>query len=240
MPLFTIITINLNNLHGLKRTMESVFCQNFSDFEYIVVDGVSEDGSIEWIKSQEKNISHIIIEKDKGVYDAMNKGLHVANGRYIQFLNSGDAFNTPDALSKFAENLHDMDLIFSDVELMHGDRLTPMFFPDQLNWRFQMTDMICHQAIFASSELFRKTGEFNIDYKIYADYDWLMKSLRVHHATYHHLNAILIRYEAGGLSETTNKERQKMEKDKIHDMYFSPWLVGIYRLYRKMNYFLNR
>jgi hypothetical protein len=67
-----------------------------------------------------------------------------------------------------------------------------------------------------------------------------MKSLRVHHAAYHHLNAILIRYEAGGLSETTNKERQKMEKDKIHDMYFSPWLVVIYRLYRKMNYFLNR
>lgn len=235
MPFFTIITINLNNKKGLERTMKSVFIQRFQDFEYIVVDGVSSDGSQEYIKEHQSKISHVIIEKDRGVYDAMNKGLAHATGKYIQFLNSGDSLKDHHALESIAKQINGEDLVYTDVELLEGEKLVAMNFPSTLNWRFQLTDMICHQSIFASSSLFSKTGGFNLDYRIYADYDWFMKALRTHHANYKHIAGLHVIYEAGGISATADKVRQLEEKDKIHGTYFSSWLLMVYRLYRWFN-----
>jgi glycosyltransferase involved in cell wall biosynthesis len=148
MPFFTIITINLNNKKGLERTIKSVLCQRFTDFEFIVVDGVSSDGSQEFILEHQSKITKVIIEKDNGVYDAMNKGLAHATGKYIQFLNSGDSLKDEHALESIAKQVNGEDMIYTDVELLEGDQLVAMKFPSELSWRFQMTDMICHQAHF--------------------------------------------------------------------------------------------
>lgn len=235
MPFFTIITINLNNKKGLERTIKSVLCQRFTDFEFIVVDGVSSDGSQEFILEHQSKITKVIIEKDSGVYDAMNKGLAHATGKYIQFLNSGDSLKDEHALESIAKQVNGEDLIYTDVELLEGDQLVAMKFPSELSWRFQMTDMICHQAIFASSALFQKTGKFDLNYRVYADYDWLMKAIRKQRAVYKHIPGFHIIYEAGGISATTDKSKQLTEKDKIHDAYFSPLLIAVYRLYRWFN-----
>src|SRR5215213_3812369 len=90
MPQFSIISINLNNAEGLQKTFDSVFNQTFTDFEYIIIDGGSSDGSEEIIKENADKFSYWVSEKDDGIYDAMNKGIAKATGDYLLFLNSGD------------------------------------------------------------------------------------------------------------------------------------------------------
>ena len=100
MSLISIITINLNNLEGLKKTVHSVFEQDYPKIEYLIIDGNSTDGSIEFIKSQESKIDYWSAEQDGGIYDAMNKGIVKANGEYLLFLNSGDIFSYQESISK--------------------------------------------------------------------------------------------------------------------------------------------
>lgn len=235
MALFTIITINLNNKEGLKRTISSLLAQTFTDYEFIVVDGNSIDGSIEVIDGFRNNIHKIIIEKDNGVYNAMNKGLRLATGKYIQFLNSGDELRGAEALRIISENIDGSDLLYTDVELFGGSRLHEKLHPDQISLRYQLTDMICHQAIFASAKLFSLTGPFDEAYRVYGDYDWIMNAIRRKKAKTRHLAEILIRYQEMGLSQSTQTEIQLREKDAIHNKYFNPFLLFIYRIYRIYN-----
>jgi glycosyltransferase involved in cell wall biosynthesis len=235
MALFTIITINLNNREGLERTIKSVMTQSFKDVEYIVVDGQSTDGSLDVISNFREGIHQLIVEKDNGVYDAMNKGLRHATGQYIQFLNSGDELKGTNALQIISEKIPHSEILYTDVELFGGERESVKVHPDKLSLRYQLTDMVCHQAIFASSELFKKTGPFDASYKIYGDYDWLMRALRKHNARAIHLPLALVRYEEVGLSNTANKSLQLKEKDSIHDHYFPKWIIKVYRWYRARN-----
>ncbi|MGB8703989.1 MAG: glycosyltransferase, partial [Gillisia sp.] len=101
-PLLSIITVNLNNLEGLKRTMQSVFEQTWQEFEYIVIDGGSSDGSKEYIEANSAKIDHWVSEPDKGIYNGMNKGIKVANGEYLLFLNSGDELSRRNILQIIA------------------------------------------------------------------------------------------------------------------------------------------
>jgi glycosyltransferase involved in cell wall biosynthesis len=244
MPFFSVITINLNNKGGLQRTMQSVFNQNFRDFQYIVVDGESIDGSVELIESHSSRIDKKLIGKDTGVYNAMNKGLSVADGDYIVFLNSGDEFRNREALNRIAEKCSDHDFVYCDVEVFHGTANRISRHPGELTTRFLLTGMICHQAIFAKKTLFERTGPFNERFKVYGDYEWLLRAVLKFDASHKHIGRPLVRYEEVGLSNTTDKAVQRAEKDLIHDLYFSRWLVRLYRSYRslhdKMDHYLGR
>lgn len=244
MPFFSIITINLNNKSGLQRTMQSVFNQSFRDLEYIVVDGESSDGSIDLIEQYAGRIDKKLIGKDSGVYNAMNKGLAVATGNYIIFLNSGDEFRNSETLAKVAEKCDDNDLVYCDVEIFQGTSHRIGHHPGDLTTRFLLTGMICHQAIFAARTLFERTGPFDERFRVYGDYEWLLRAVLKHNASRKHIARALVRYEEIGLSNTTDKSVQRSEKDTIHDMYFSPWLLTLYRRYRslhdKLDHYLGR
>ena len=108
---FSIITINYNNKDGLEMTINSVLGQSFQDFEYIIIDGGSTDGSIDVIKKYKSRIDYWVSEPDKGVYNAMNKGIGKATGEYINFMNSGDAYHLPSALETIAEMHSEADII---------------------------------------------------------------------------------------------------------------------------------
>ena len=104
MPRLSIVTINYNNLEGLKRTIDSVISQSYDDFEFILIDGLSVDGSLEYIQQINfSKLSHVISEKDSGIYEAMNKGLRLSCGEYIQFLNSGDLLLSTNTLYEVSE-----------------------------------------------------------------------------------------------------------------------------------------
>ena len=239
MPFFTVITINLNNREGLRRTIQSVINQKFTDFEYIVVDGQSNDGILDVIHEFEKSITRSLIGKDTGVYNAMNKGLAAALGEYIVFLNSGDEFRNSETLQRIQEKSSNGDLVFCDVEIFNGDNVRVRRQPNILTTKFLLTGMICHQSIFAKRSLFEITGPFNEHYKVYGDYEWILRALRKHEAKIKHIPRVLVRYEEVGLSNTTSKELQRKEKDSIQDLYFSSWLLFIYRSYRSFNDWLG-
>ena len=114
-PKLTIITINYNNLEGLKRTVESVLNQTWQEFEYIVIDGGSNDGSAEYIESQSEHIDYWVSEPDKGIYNAMNKGIAKARGEYLLFLNSGDHLYSAKVLEENYGKIADFDLIYFNL-----------------------------------------------------------------------------------------------------------------------------
>ena len=118
MPKLSIITINYNNLEGLKKTFESVFMQTYQDFEYIVIDGGSTDGSKEYIAENADKINYWVSEPDKGVYHAMNKGIMKANGEYLLFINSGDELFENNTIEKSLSNLHTEEIIAGNLNFI--------------------------------------------------------------------------------------------------------------------------
>lgn len=168
----SIITINLNNAEGLIKTIESVVKQSFFQYEYIVIDGDSKDGSVEIIKNYSAQITYWISEQDSGIYNAMNKGILIANGEYLLFLNSGD-FLSENILAKiFSSDSLNSDIVYGNAFVVFKNGEKKLFIPPQeLTFNTFFNGTICHQATFIKKELFEKYGMYNEGYKIVSD--WL-------------------------------------------------------------------
>lgn len=177
MPKLSIITINLNNLLGLKKTMESVFAQTFTDYEYIIIDGGSTDGSNEYIEQHQDKLIYWVSERDNGGYQAMNKGIVKAKGDYLMFLNSGDYLFKNDTLFTAFKSMqgNDADVYFGNIiiEVEKGKPVSRRYKEITLNfWR---NETINHQASFIRASLFMDFGLYNLNYSIAADYAFFLK-----------------------------------------------------------------
>lgn len=175
---FSIITINLNNAQGLKKTVESVISQDFRNYEYIVVDGASTDDSIESIIEYRSHIDHLVSEPDNGIYHAMNKGIGMANGRYCLFLNSGDWLADEQVLSRVFEPCQDADIISGDSAYYDTATQTIRWLipsPDGLTAATLFNGTLPHQSTFIKRELFNRYGLYNEDLKIASDWLFLLK-----------------------------------------------------------------
>lgn len=175
---FSIITVCQNEEKTLEKTIRSVIHQNYNNYEYIIIDGKSTDGTLTILElySKHENI-HIYSEKDHGIYNAMNNGLSHARGEYVFFLNSGDAFYDENVLKNISQNIERdaSDIIIgSYIEKRHEMERVIRIEPD-IKWekRLRSGTGICHQAIFAKEECLKEG--FNESYKIAADYDWLCR-----------------------------------------------------------------
>lgn len=174
----SIITVNLNNAAGLKKTVESVMNQVFRNFEYIVVDGASTDGSIEAIKEYTSRIDHLVSEPDQGIYHAMNKGIGMANGRYCLFLNSGDWLADDQVLSNVFEKEQDADIISGDTAYYDPAKQTVKWLipsPDDLTANTFFNGTLPHQSTFIKRELFLKYGLYSEELIIASDWLFLLK-----------------------------------------------------------------
>ena len=170
--LISIITINLNGLSGLRGTFHSVIKQTYTDYEFIVVDGCSTDGSVEFICENSKKFTHIIIENDEGIYDAMNKGIGKAKGSYLLFLNSGDEFNEHLSLQNLVTALSDTDLVFLRYKNQQDFITRNLNFSD-----FWFNFPYCHQAILFKRNLFLDIGIFDLKFKVAADWEFVVRCL---------------------------------------------------------------
>lgn len=154
---FTIITINYNNKVGLQKTIKSVFDQSFGDYEYIIIDGGSTDGSEEVIEQCATRLSYWVSESDKGIYHAMNKGIAQAHGEYLVFMNSGDCFHDSSVLEWVAAQKLDVDIAIGTVECVGTGRLKVPPCND-----LSMMDLFRnhppHQAAFIRRALFEREG----------------------------------------------------------------------------------
>jgi glycosyltransferase involved in cell wall biosynthesis len=231
MSKISIITINYNNENGLKKTINSVINQTFQDFQFIVIDGNSEDSSVDIIK-QTPRINYWVSEKDLGVYDAQNKGIKKALGDYLVFLNSGDSFYDLTVLEKFNDfvGLVQNKIIYGNSNLINTNNQEEILFPpDKFNLGYFFKNNINHQACFIHKNLFSKYGTYNLNYKICADFDFFFKVFIKEPEAYSYFNQTVCNYELGGLS--SNKENYNLvvsEKQSILKFYLP---VKVYENY---------
>ena len=172
----SIITINYNNKLGLQRTIDSVIIQTFKDFEWIIIDGGSTDGSKELIEEYSKYITCWVSESDKGIYNAMNKGIQRAHGEYLHFLNSGDVFYSKDILYDiFYIKSYNHDILTGNI-INNGKELRGIGYQDiSLNDFFY--NSVFHPSSFIKRELFYTFGFYDENYKIVSDWKFFLKSI---------------------------------------------------------------
>jgi glycosyltransferase involved in cell wall biosynthesis len=225
MPVLSIITINFNNKSGLEKTILSVSSQTFNDFEFIVTDGASTDGSAEVIKQNASIISYAISEKDLGIYDAQNKGIKKATGDYLLFLNSGDTLFSNLVISDFYQFIKDKKpgIVYGNSNLIFSDKPNELFCPPKkLSISYFFKNTINHQACFISCQLFSEFGLYDLKYKICADFDLFFKVFVKNPEAYVYFNCTICNYENDGLSSNKeNYERVVSEKFEVLKSYLS-------------------
>jgi len=210
----SVITVSYNNAQTLERALQSVFQQDWSDIEHIVIDGGSSDESTAILAALRSQLAHVVSEPDDGIYDAMNKGLVYAQGEIVCFLNSDDYYSTPHVLSQVVTKMqtHNLDALIGDVGFFHKaspQRLvrryrSDRFSPERLAWGW----MPAHPALFLSKKIIQRVGHFKTDYRIAGDFEFIVRAFHGHNLRYQHLPEILVHMQTGGVS--TNGLRSKI------------------------------
>lgn len=223
----SVITINYNNLNGLEKTLRSVFEQTYQDFEFIVIDGGSQDGSRELIESYSEKFDYWVSEPDKGIYNAMNKGVARATGEYVIHMNSGDTFYEKFTLEKVVPALAlGEDFIYGDAFFFNrfdGEPDSLWIYPKILSFDFFCIGALNHQAVFIKRSLFNKVGGYNESYKLISDWLFTVESFLFHKATYKHLNLTVCNYDQNGYSahnwDKAVKERDEALRERFSFFY---------------------
>ncbi len=224
-PRFSIVTVTYNAENVLNDTIQSIVTQTYRNVEYIIVDGGSTDGTMHIVDRYRPMISIVVSEPDNGLYDAMNKGIALATGDYICFLNAGDAFHEDDTLQRMVHSLRGMelpDVIYGDTDIvdaeghfLHKRRLSP---PKKLTWKsFENGMLVCHQAFFARTKLAKATP-YDLTYRFSADFDWCVRILKQAAVT-HHTHLTLIDYLNEGMT-TENHQASLRERFRIMSKHY--------------------
>ncbi|WP_207511696.1 glycosyltransferase family 2 protein [Longitalea luteola] len=219
-PFFSIIIPTFNSAATVREALDSVLMQTFAEFEVLVIDGISNDGTLQILKEYQIKDSRIrfISEQDKGTYDAMNKGIRLSKGDWLYFLGSDDALFSNDTLSQVFQKAKETDsaVIYGNVKL-DGDTGWARhneIYAGEFNLRKLLSQNICHQAIFYQRKVFKEIGLYNDRYKICADWDFNLRCFSRYKFAY--LNIIVAHYYGGGKSSVT--EDTIFSKDRIYNI----------------------
>ncbi|MEO7211870.1 glycosyltransferase family 2 protein [Mucilaginibacter sp.] len=211
MPKLSVITVVYNNVADIGRTLLSVLNQTHPAIEYIVIDGASTDGTLDIINTYKSRITKLVSEPDKGIYDAMNKGLAMATGDYVIFMNSGDEFYAADTVEKVFATADNADIYYGETEMLNirreslGQRRHKA--PAKFNWKgFKFGMSISHQAIYIRRTL---TAPYDPTYQLSADIDWIIRAAKKA-KTIVKVNGYVAKYLVGGMSKA--KHRQSLEE----------------------------
>lgn len=217
---FSIITINYNHKVGLQRTIDSVISQKYTDYEYIIIDGGSTDGSVDVIKKYDRSITYWVSETDNGVYHAMNKGVAKAKGEYLIFMNSGDCFHSPEALN--AVEHHQEDIICGQVSTFPSGHHKPTISLVDL-----MRISLPHQAMFIKRELLLK-HPYDEKYKILSDWKFCLETIIMDNCSFRTIEDVIADYESGGISTNSNGLLPKERKHILEEL-FPPRILADYQ-----------
>ena len=264
LPVFSIITVVYNDADNLCRTISSVIEQDYPHVQFIIVDGGSTDDTLNVIRRNQHIITHWKSEKDKGIYDAMNKGIAMATGDYVNFLNAGDTFYNAQILMRVAKVVNNTagEIIYGqalhkskvdgNVSFIKGKAITPSALFRNVPF--------CHQALFMKYKLFQEIGIYDISYRIVADYEWMIRyyNSRKNTNKMHFMGEVLVEYDTDGFSfkNITQgvSEKVRIAKKSFYGRYFVTGnlyflldrirvfiVFGLYKLgaiqyYRKLKY----
>jgi len=224
----SIITINRNNAEGLRKTIESVVCQTFTDFEYIVIDGASSDGSVDIIKKYADKISYWVSEPDNGIYNAMNKGIKVAKGEYLQFLNSGDWLFSNTILENVFSLNRNEDFLYGN----YYDKSSDIFItPPILSAFYFYKNTISQQCVFYKESLFSNYNLFNEENKVASDWEFFLKSIIFEDKSYFKIELIIVGQQPGS---SYDENISQVERKALLIKYFSKMVIQDYKLLDKL------
>ncbi|MBO9732357.1 MAG: glycosyltransferase [Chitinophaga sp.] len=223
-PVLSIITVCFNAEKFIESTIQSVLAQTYPHIEYIIVDGASKDNTLGVIEKYRSRIAKVISEKDKGLYDAMNKGMQLATGDYLLFLNADDVLADTDVVSKMFATCAHADVYYGEAMFMDENGVdiglrseqTPHKVPEQLTWKSLKHGMVVsHQAYIIRRSL---SPLYDLQYKVCADIDWMIRTLKASRNICH-THVVVARFRVGG----TSKQHQQLawkERYKILSRYY--------------------
>jgi glycosyltransferase involved in cell wall biosynthesis len=237
----SIITVNLNNKNGLLRTINSVFRQTFTNYEYIIIDGCSKDGSVELIKEFDGRINYWISENDNGIYNAMNKGIKRARGEYCLFLNSGDILITNTILEDVIPQLNDISVIYGDGLIEKEDKTLENFtVPENLTLNYFYTSSLCHASTFIAKHLFDTFGLYNEQNKIVSDWEFFLKTIILNNISAKKVPYSIAIIKDGGISrDPTNINLLREEIDRVLDHYIPVAVKELLQSYNSLQGAIN-
>ncbi len=234
--ILSIITINRNNVAGLEKTMLSVVSQTFKEFEYIVVDGASTDGSVEVIKKLEPEFGDRlkwVSKSDKGIYNAMNKGIRMASGEYIQILNSADCLASDDVMERMLAELEKQgcpSILYGNMVkcFPNGQKMIDKCFAGQeITMLGMFTGTLNHDPAFIRRDLFEKYGYYDESLKIVSDWKWYMQAIILGEEKPKYADINMTLFDMTGISET-NKELDKAERKQVLEQMFPKAILADY------------
>ena len=217
----SVITVCFNSASTLEQTLQSVASQSHPDVEHIVVDGASTDDTLAIIARNRDRIASVISEPDRGIYDAMNKGLAQATGEVICFLNADDQYTSSNVLALVASQMrqHQLDSLMGDVGFFNEkmpDRITRRyrsdhFTPARLAWGW----MPAHPGLFLTRDVVQRVGKFKTDYRIAGDYEYVVRTFHRQNLHYKHLPRVLVNMQAGGVSNSSWRNRLLLNREVV-------------------------
>jgi len=218
---FSVITVCYNSAPTLARALQSVADQDWPDVEHIVIDGGSTDGTAAILDAFRPRLAHIVSEPDKGIYDAMNKGLDRASGDVICFINADDQYTSNGVLSRVAAEMerHDVEALAGDAVFFRADNpgtiirryRSDRFTPDRLVWGW----MPAHPALFLRREVIERVGRFRTDYRIAGDFEFIIRVFHGHAVRYLHLPEVLVRMQLGGISTAGWRSKMRLNREVL-------------------------
>lgn len=233
----SIITINFNGCDGLQKTINSVISQTFRDFEWIVIDGGSTDGSRELIERYKDHFSFWVSEPDKGVYNAMNKGIRIAKGDYLQFLNSGDWLYDETSLERCFSHPFTGDIVYGDVLFVKNDEIIEKsHFPNPLTLRYFYRRSLGHNASFIKRELLQK-DLYDERFKIVSDWEFFLKQA-FNSCRFEYITETVSCFDMNGVS-SVNQSLVNQERKIVIDELLPEMLVQDFKTMDEMEAVLN-
>jgi len=247
----SIITVVYNNAATIKDAIESVLNQTYNNIEYIVVDGASTDGTVEIVQSYRNKIDKFISEKDKGLYDAMNKGIGLATGDIVGILNSDDFYKSNDILEIVANEFmsKDIDCLYGDLEYVDANNTEKIVrywkskpFEDGL---FQKGWHPAHPTFFIKRKYYEKYDVFNLDFKISADYEIMLRFLERYKLKSSYIHKTFVKMRVGGesnrsLSNILKANLESYKAWKVNGLYINPFMFLLKPLSKVLQLFRRK
>lgn len=231
---FSIITINFNNRDGLQFTIDSIRSQRYKNFQFIIIDGGSSDGSLSIIENNSDIIDYSVSEKDSGVYNAMNKGIDVATGEYTIFMNSGDRFNNSEVLYTFSDISCDIAAGNTNCVTRNNGNVhlvKTMNVPNEMTARNIIGVGINHQSVFTKTCILKK-HKFDENLRMVSDYKFFLNAFIMENCTYETRKCIVADYDYSGMtSQEQNEELMNIEREIVLKQLFPLRIIKDYKDY---------